>query len=134
MPRDGVETSRSVRSETETMEPERVYRCAACRAEVTKPCWGMDVDGERERAFFNPAGIVFRVLCFREAPGAIGFGEASSDFTWFRSYAWRLALCRSCCGHIGWRYEGAVDPPVFFGLIKDKLILSASGSAPESGG
>lgn len=62
------------------------YFCAHCGAPVTKGRWEMAINGGFEHVFFNPAGIVFRVLCFKEAPGAIALGAASGQFTWFRGY------------------------------------------------
>lgn len=117
MPRDLPETTVDTKDE----EAERVFLCARCGLLVTRAHWAIAPDGEHERSFFNPAGIVFRVLCFKEAPGAIEAGEPTADFSWFRGYAWRFALCRSCGAHLGWRYEGEPDPAVFFGLIKPAL-------------
>lgn len=117
MPKDlpGADTDGAVR------DAERVYRCAACAHEITRGCWEMAVEGAHERAFFNPAGRVFRVLCFKEAPGAAGVDPATAEFTWFRGCAWRLAVCRGCATHLGWRYETADS--VFFGLIKPALTV-----------
>lgn len=95
--------------------------CLDCGALVTRTRWRLAMDGEHERTFFNPAGHVFRVLCFREAPGTIITGEPSDEFSWFKGYLWRFALCQGCGIHLGWRYEGENDPPIFFGLIKGRL-------------
>lgn len=117
-----------VAQDTKPAESERVYRCAACRALVTRARWAIAVNGAHERAVFNPAGILFRILTFREAPGAAHAGAATADFTWFRGFTWRLCLCRVCGAHLGWRYQGAASPQVFFGLIKNRLV---PGSAPD---
>lgn len=102
-------------------ESEPVYLCAACGSPVTRARWAIAPTGDHERTVFNPAGIVFRILVFGEAPGADPCGAAFTDFTWFSGFAWRLALCRGCGVHLGWRYEGETAPRVFFGLIKDRL-------------
>lgn len=104
-----------------------VYLCAECRAEITRPQWAIAVDGEHERAFFNPSGRVFRVLCFGAAPGVMDATSPSEDFTWFPGYAWSIALCRNCGVHLGWRYQGASDPRIFFGLIKPMLAVADGG-------
>ncbi|HYG88230.1 MAG TPA: cereblon family protein [Azospirillum sp.] len=119
MPKDAPETT----IDTAVRDAERVYRCAACAREVTRGRWEIALDGGHERSFFNPAGVVFRVLCFKEAPGAAEVGPPTQEFTWFRGYAWRYAICRGCGAHLGWRYEGEPDPAVFFGLIKRTLTV-----------
>lgn len=117
MPRDLPDADR----EAELLEGDRIYYCAACRAEVTRGRWEMAMDGAHERVFFNPAGQVFRIRCFREAPGAQDASAPSSRFTWFRGYAWRVATCLGCSAHLGWRYEGKGAPAIFYGLIKSAL-------------
>jgi hypothetical protein len=107
-------------------EEEEIY-CAACRTLVTRGRWRIAVNGAHEHTVFNPAGIVFTVLCFREAIGAASVGRASDVFTWFKGYAWRIAVCAACGQHLGWRYEGEALPPVFFGLIRDRLSFGRQG-------
>ncbi len=104
--------------------------CAGCGHLVTRGRWRLDMGGigdGHEHVFFNPHGIVFRILCFREAPGARDAGAPSDEFTWFKGYKWNLALCRGCGGHLGWRFTGAGAPAVFFGLIKGKLAGPPKG-------
>ena len=50
-------------------EANEIY-CAACGHLVTRAVWRMTFDGAHEHTLFNPAGILFRVLCFKEVPGA----------------------------------------------------------------
>lgn len=106
--------------ETERPREERLY-CARCGMFVTKGRWRIRMKGEHEHVVFNPAGVLFRVQCFEEAPGAVAVGSASAEFTWFRGYDWRVALCTGCNSHLGWMYEGADAPAVFFGLIAQAL-------------
>jgi hypothetical protein len=94
--------------------------CAACRTLVTRSRWRASVDGH-EHVVFNPAGIVFRILCFREAPGIVDQGEPSDEFTWFKGYQWNFGLCQGCGEHMGWGFTGEGAPALFFGLIKGKL-------------
>ena len=97
--------------------------CAKCGAMVTRGSWRVVMNGDHEHTLFNPHGRMFRVLCFSEAPGASDHGDFTEEFTWFRIYAWVLSLCRGCRTHLGWRYEGARVPKVFFGLIKFRLTF-----------
>lgn len=98
------------------------FYCAACGAFMTRGSLGMRMGGEHEHVFFNPAGMVFRVVCFQDAPGAVAVGSPSGRFTWFRGFDWRVALCKACDAHVGWMYEGMGPPAVFFGLIKPMLV------------
>ena len=104
-------------------EASEIY-CAACGHLITRTNWRIAFDGAHEHTLFNPAGVVFRVLCFKEAPGADASGQATTEFTWFDGYAWRIAFCAGCGTHLGWLFDGT---SVFFGLVKPKLTMTASG-------
>lgn len=105
--------------------------CAACGHLVTRGRWAISIDGH-EHVFFNPAGQIFRVVCFKEAPGAANAGEPTDAFTWFKGYDWNFALCRGCGRHLGWRYSGDAGPAVFFGLIKNRLAGPGGGPGMET--
>ena len=92
--------------------------CAACGMLVTRGRWRIEQRAAHEHTVFNPAGVVFTILCFKDAPGTASQGTPSDEFTWFAGYRWSVAVCRGCSVHIGWRYDGA---DVFFGLIKPRL-------------
>jgi|AGTN01.3.fsa_nt_gi hypothetical protein len=98
------------------------YFCARCGAFMTRAGFGMRMNGEHEHVVFNPAGQVFRILCFKDAPGAVAVGNASDRFTWFRGFTWRIALCRTCDIQVGWMYESGGAPAVFFGLMRSMLV------------
>ena len=85
------------------------------------------MNGAHEHTVFNPAGRIFTIGCFKEAPGADSIGPATDDFTWFKGYDWQIALCRGCNVHIGWQYTGAEAPAVFFGLILAMLTTQPKG-------
>ena len=98
--------------------------CAACGALVTRGRWRCHMDGSHQHRFSNPAGVVFDLVCFREAPGTLTVGEPTFEATWFSGYQWDYALCAGCQAHLGWRFAGAHEPPVFFGLIQPKLTAT----------
>ncbi len=102
---------------SETADDDEIL-CAACKHVITRARWRISRNGDHAHTVFNPAGVVFQILCFKEAPGSEATGGASGEFTWFRGYNWRIAVCGGCGQHLGWRFEG---PDVFFGLIKPKL-------------
>jgi hypothetical protein len=92
--------------------------CAACSLLMTRGRWRIVRRDAHEHTVFNPAGRLFTVVCFKEAPGAAAQGFPSDEFTWFPGYRWTISVCRGCAIHIGWRYDG---DDVFFGLIKLRL-------------
>ena len=105
------------RSDTVLSTDDALY-CAACGLLMTRGRWRVIRRDAHEHTVFNPAGRVFRVVCFKEAPGAASQGFPSDEFTWFPGYRWTIAVCRGCSIHVGWRYDG---DDVFFGLIKPRL-------------
>ncbi len=120
-PGQGRDVEVLVRDEEEQKEEHVRYYCAGCGHEITTGEWRIAMGGAHEHVFFNPVGIIFRVLCFKEAPGLRHVGDASDEFTWFKDYSWRFGLCQGCNAHLGWRYEGEAPPRGFFGLIQDRL-------------
>lgn len=93
--------------------------CRQCGNRITSEASRITVNGSHTHAFFNPAGILFELGCFREAPGCSVHGEASPHFTWFAGYVWRLALCGRCAVHLGWQFED--QDATFFCLILSHL-------------
>ncbi len=100
-------------------------RCRDCRALITSREQAFCADGEQpERVFFNPAGLVMRVLTVRHARGLGLVGGRTDDFTWFAGYSWQVAICAACGQHLGWLYEamGERTPVAFWGLLIERLI------------
>ena len=98
----------------------RAIVCRNCRQTITDAESLFSFDGSRTHTFFNPAGIIFEIICFSKAPGCVVHGPASTEFCWFSGFTWRLAFCGNCLAHLGWLFE-SVDSS-FFGLILKKLI------------
>jgi hypothetical protein len=117
----------STADETAKQEEEKLY-CAVCDTWVTSGPWRISVNGSHAHTFFNPAGIIFKVGCFKEAPGARPIGQPSSEFTWFKGHKWRAALCGSCQEHLGWLFDGN---SLFFCLILKKLTSQPPQSRPS---
>ena len=99
--------------------------CRNCRHPVTHPQERIAMAGSHRHSFANPAGLVFEIGCFRQAPGCRQAGPASPEFTWFPGYHWRIALCRGCQVQLGWRFESPVDGG-FSGLILARLVSAGS--------
>ena len=69
-------------------------RCRRCEHGITAGRFAIEVDGDHEHTFRNPAGWSFRLGCFADAPGAAVSGQATYAHTWFAGYAWRFAIAR----------------------------------------
>lgn len=104
--------------ESEQTEEEAIV-CAECGHEITNHRHKMSKGGGFEHSFANPAGIVFQIGCFEEAPGVGAMGEESSEFSWFEGYTWQVVICRGCMTHLGWQYWSEGD--TFYGLILPRL-------------
>ncbi|MBB4264546.1 cereblon family protein [Roseospira visakhapatnamensis] len=115
-----------------------MIRCRACGAPITRRAWAIRVRDAHEHTVFNPAGLVFRIGCFVEAPGVRPFGPRSTAFSWFPGHAWMVSACAGCGCHLGWLFlaepsaPGApARPPVFHGLVLDRLVEGA-GDSPST--
>lgn len=113
---------------TPASQREEVVLCRTCGVLVSTGRWRISVNGAHEHVVFNPAGRLFRVWCFSEAPGAVAYGPASLDFTWFRGHPWQIALCQGCRSHLGWCFTTA-GVPAFYGLSAAALVVREGGTA-----
>jgi hypothetical protein len=101
---------------------EEVVRCARCGHTLALERHRISPDGRHSHTFVNPSGFEFTIRCFREAAGCIGWGEASSFWSWFPGHAWRMALCGACKTHVGWSFAAlSAEGPAFVGLIVDRV-------------
>jgi hypothetical protein len=94
--------------------------CRSCSHIITSIDRKIEIDGQHAHTFTNPAGIVYRIGCFSEAPGCFNFGEPTEEFTWFPGFAWSYANCLKCFMHLGWFYQSGDRH--FYGLILNHLI------------
>lgn len=85
---------------------QRAILCARCGAQLTDASQRIEVLGQHQHTFFNPAGVVFQIACFARAPGCRGLGPFSDAFTWFPGHRWQIALCAACGEHVGWHFQG----------------------------
>ena len=120
-------TGRKRQARRHATEKERLEKrlfCAACRHPVTHQDARISVQGAHEHACTNPLGLSFHIGCYREAGGCALTGAATSEHSWFRGYAWRIAHCAHCRAHLGWAFESASDG--FYGLILDRLTSAGA--------
>jgi hypothetical protein len=104
--------------------PDKAIVCRQCLHVITSDAERLIMHGAHAHTFANPEGIVFEIACYRNASGCGYLGPASSEFTWFAGYVWRIAVCANCHIHLGWRFTAA-DGNFFHGLITSRLIVSA---------
>jgi hypothetical protein len=102
-------------------EEDRPVRCASCLHPLSSIAARTKVSGKHAHTFLNPAGIEFRVLCYRSAPGCSGWGERSAVWTWFPGFAWQAALCAGCAEHVGWSFVSEADSS-FFAFIDERVL------------
>ena len=107
-----------------TSSPRRLV-CAVCAEPVTADEHRIAVEGRHRHRRSNPAGIDYEFGCFSRAPGAIAVGSPTSEHTWFAGLSWRIAICRGCGVHLGWRFDGTSS--AFHGLILDRLEAEKTG-------
>ncbi len=113
-------------SDVDTLTGGHVLVCRVCRNPVTVTRERISILGAHAHDRVNPSGFMFRIGCFREAPGAVSIGTPSAEFPWFPGYLWQVALCRGCFEHIGWFFSGSDG---FYGLILERLVEE---SRPET--
>jgi hypothetical protein len=102
-------------------DPEAGILCRRCAHTITRPKDEAAMGGSFRHTFANPSGLVFEIGCFRHAEGCGASGELTDEFTWFRGYHWRLALCRACFVHLGWEFVSSSGSGSFWGLILNRL-------------
>lgn len=112
--RESTDTNHAEKAKNE----KRLF-CTTCRHPVTHQDERIIVQGGHEHIFTNPHGVVYHIGCFREAAGCAPIGGATMEYTWFKGYAWRIALCAYCRAHLGWLFQ--VEGGYFHGLITSRL-------------
>lgn len=108
-------------------EDENRILCANCFMIVTQKDQRLEIQGGHTHIFSNPTGHVFEIGCFESADCQYG-GEPTAQFTWFRGFKWRFAVCAGCLTHLGWLFM-APGGYRFHGLILDSLVFPGDHAA-----
>ncbi len=106
--------------QTANDEQEQPIRCRQCGLEITSRDQAVTIQGRHQHTFFNPAGIVFEIVCFGAAPGCQNEGTPTKDFSWFPDYSWCYSFCSACRSMLGWQFQSGTGS-VFWGLILNRL-------------
>ena len=96
-------------------------RCSVCAEKITQLSNRMIIEGGYIHRHVNPEGLVFEIGSFAQAVGTSVVGERTEYFSWFRGYAWQVAVCASCAQHLGWFFRAQFGQTDFYGLILNRL-------------
>lgn len=117
---DIKEITKDLTDESEKeLEDDNVY-CAVCDNIVSSIKDKAIIEGSFEHTFTNPSNYIFQIGCFKSATGCVSKGYFTDQFTWFKGYSWKYALCGSCSSHLGWIYRDKAKSG-FFGLMLDRI-------------
>ena len=95
-------------------------RCSTCNYKITLLSDKIHINSADVHIFKNPAGIIYRVICFSQAPGSVNITEYTFENSWFSGYSWSISLCRLCNNHLGWHYSSGSEE--FYGLIAERIL------------
>ena len=117
-------------TEKKTIEDEEYILCRQCMHVITSPAERIVVDGSHRHTFANPHGIVFEIGCFGSVIGCGYAGSPTGEFTWFKGFSWRVAVCIRCLSHLGWLFTSSGFES-FHGLVLDRLITQSQSSLSQ---
>ncbi|BBD09676.1 cereblon family protein [Desulfovibrio ferrophilus] len=124
---DEAEKAKQADREADRPGKGRKLLCRGCRTMITTDDTRINVSGKHRHVFANPAGYLYELGCFSQAPGCSHEGAPSWEFTWFPGHSWQIQVCRSCNALMGWSFR----PPSgngFSGLILAHLIEEDNNS------
>jgi hypothetical protein len=98
--------------------------CKSCNHKITTLKEKININGFHNHTFANPNGIIFEIGCYKNAPGCNYSGHFTNEFSWFKTYSWKVSICASCLAHLGWLFLSP-NKDFFYGLIVDRLIESS---------
>ena len=108
-------------AEKEPSENDKFIVCRQCRQIITSPAERIEMEGAHRHTFANPHGIVYQIGCFKSVTGCGDVGPASDEWSWFKGFSWRVAVCGTWLLHVGWLFisKGGLR---FYGLIVDRSV------------
>ncbi len=120
----GVEEKKDASEDTDLLDrgpgDDILVFCRSCMAIISNAGEKINVNGSHVHTFANPHGLVFDIGCYNAAPGCAYSQQASDEFTWFKGYSWRIAVCRACMAHLGWLFISGQSN--FTGLSLEAII------------
>jgi len=119
--KETLENSVEDEHRAEESDSEKYILCRQCHQVITSPAEQIAVQGSHQHTFANPHGIIYEIGCFRSVIGCGYAGPVSDEFSWFRGFSWRVAVCTMCLTHVGWLFISSGSDS-FNGLILDRLL------------
>ena len=121
----GFKPDASIQNELEekdhqATDAKRALLCGRCGLLVTTRDQRIVMHGMHEHTFANPHGVIYRIGCFRNAPGCLAQSEEYKEFSWFDGFVWSHVMCTMCGIHLGWKYRKTETR--FHGLVLDRLV------------
>jgi len=124
--KESVEQLTDKKADTLSKEDEIIV-CAFCNNHITNPSRQIVINNSFHHAFVNPHGYVFEIGCFSDAKGCRSASTASTEFSWFIGYSWKIGICNYCSTQLGWIFSSESNilkgTHKFFGLILEKIIF-----------
>lgn len=104
------------------------YVCAACAERLAREDWALEAHPRGPLVFTNPHGRFFELLLVTHVLGGVFDRHATTEFSWFAGYAWRIGSCARCGAHIGWHFQATHEASLreFVALSRAALKFSRS--------
>jgi hypothetical protein len=112
------------------VEEERRFLCRVCENTITDSSQLFCMRAATvQQVFPNPYGQMRVIMTAKHAQSVAVIGEATSDFTWFAGYSWRVVYCAECRSHLGWLFEANNGRPE--GDLSTVLELDLPAGSPR---
>jgi len=108
--------------ETEPEDDEHIL-CRKCMHMITRPAEAIQVNGQHRHTFANPHGLIFEIGCFLTTEGCGYLGHKTAEWSWFKGFSWKVAVCGKCLAQVGWVFISSTGLKSFHGLILDRLVF-----------
>ena len=102
-------------------DTDKKFLCRQCLQVISSPKECIELQGSHKHTFANPQGIIYEIGCFKNAMGCGYTGTLTNEYTWFRGFSWKIALCSLCLTHLGWLFISS-EGTSFNGLILNRLV------------
>ena len=104
--------------------------CRQCRQGITTQADRITVRGSHQHTVANPHGIIFQIGCFQSAPGCGYTGPLTEEWSWFKGFSWKIAICGFCLIQLGWLFVSSGGES-FNGLILNRLVSDDEKDLPQ---
>jgi cereblon len=115
------------------------FCCRHCGAPIghKDDVFSMSIDGALA-SYVNPGGYVHQTLTLYKVTNLSIVSRPVTQDSWFPGYAWSIAQCSRCHGHMGWRFTASqrgLCPSKFYGITRSAIkpaIVQRDGEEEEN--